>query len=370
MKTTQRFRSALSLLALLILVFGTLAYARISVSTSGLSNGVAVISNANTRRINKTVSVKAAGGSIKDARARGRYTSRKVTLGNRVIAKDSIPGDPLPTHVDANSVFFGRAIFIADKKGATVPDFTVSMKVHGSLKCKSPDLFLPPGQAVAAVAVDVVVDGASLFAGTAEQDATGPLLSTGDLTGQFTVEPNAAKISKTFPIQFGTLTDGQKLRVLFVGSTLVSFAPDVPLDYARANFYRTSSFSPVKGQQGKIQLQAAKKKVNVAYVTVNPVPPTYALYMESADTSIINDVDSSTVQVVAPTFGNFSGVPTVFDAIVGPPGDLDTDGTPDVQLTFADPATDSYLLASNTLIVTGATNAGELFYGILIRSQP
>jgi hypothetical protein len=345
--------------------------ARVSVSTGGLSDGARVNSAAGPKGINRLVLSKSKGGSIKDARARSKFTSKRVFHGNRVVARNNIAGDAQGTHVDANSVFVGVATFKANTPGATVTDFTIDVVVDGSLRCKTPDPAVPVGNCIAGVAVDIIVDGDSVFAGTALQDGAGPFQSSGAFSGAFTTEPNVGRIrNRKFPINLGTLTDGQKVQFFFVGSTLVSFAPDVPISFARADFFRTSSFKAAPKQEGKITLSAASKSVDVAYVSVQGMPPENVLFIESADTSVINDIKADSVKVVVPTVGYFPGVPSVFDAVPDAPADIDNDSVPDVRLRIDFPSIDTYLVGSNTIIVYGLTNAGEAFTGTLVRTVP
>jgi hypothetical protein len=343
------------------------AFGRVSVSTGGSSNGVGLGNFAGPKGINKLALTKASGGSINNARARAIFTPSRVRLGNQVIAKDHIAGDEQATHADANSVFVGVGTFKAKKKGARVRNVTIDVTVHGSLRCKAVDPTVPPGNSIAGMAVDIIADGSNVFSGTAIQDGSGPFTATGDIAGAFTTKPNVARIDRTFPINLGTLRDRQKVRFLFVGTTLVSFAPDLALNYAKADFYRTSSFTPAKSKKGTLTIRPAGKYVNVAYVTVPGPTPENVLFIESADTAIINKIDPKSVRVVVPTVGYFPGVPSIFTATPGKPGDLDGDSVPDVRLTIDQDNIDSIITSSNTVIVYGLTKAGETFTGTLVR---
>lgn len=358
-------RPAACLAALLVLA--SPAFGKVSVSTGGSSNGANLGSSAGPKGINKVVKTKASGGSIVNARARASFTSTNVNLGNQVIAKDNIPGDQQFTHVDANSVFVGVGTFKANKKGARVPNVKIKVKVHGSLRCKTTDPTVPPGNSIAGVAVDIVANRSHVFSGTAYQDGSGPFNSTGRLAGSFTTRPNVARIDKSFPINLGTLRDGQKVPILFVGSTLVSFAPDLALDYAKADFYRTSSFTPVKSKKGSLTIRPSRKTVKVQYVTINGPTPENVLFIESADASVIKRIDPKSVRVVVPTVGYYQGVPSVFSAKPGAPADINANSVPDVRLTVNQQNIDSIILNSNTVIVYGLTKSGEPFTGTLVR---
>jgi hypothetical protein len=368
MKARYGIRLAAWLAALVIA--GGAAEARVSVSTAGNSNGTAVNSANGPKKINTPARCNANGGSIKDARAKSVFTKKQVKHGNKVVAKSGIAGDALPTHVDANSVFAGTAKFIADTPGGTVNNFTIDIGIDGVLRCKSPVPNLPPGNAIAGVAVDVVVDGVNRFAGTAIQDGNGLFAAGGALAGAFTQTPNQAEISsRSFPINLGTLTDGQRLQFFFIGSTLVSFAPDLPIDFAAADFYNTSTFKAAPAQGGKIEISSAAKKVKVYYVTVTPSPPTYALFIESADAALLADIQPGSVKVAVPAVGYF-GTPSVFDATAAAPGDIDADGVPDVVIDVTDPQFDTVALSSNTVIVYAVTNGGVPLLGTLRRTAP
>lgn len=358
---------ATNFVILATLLFANPAFGKVSASTGGLSNGVGLGSTAGPKGINKEVLSKASGGSIVNSRARASFTSTQVRLGNQVIAKDNIAGDAQPTHVDANSVFVGVGTFKANKKGARVRNFTIDVKVHGSLRCKVVDPTVPPGNSIAGVAVDIIADRSHVFSGSAYQDGSGPFIANGNLAGAFTTRPNVAQIDKSFPINLGTLRDGQKIPFLFVGSTLVSFAPDLALNYAKADFYRTSSFSPAKTKKGSLTIRPSRKTVKVEYVRLDGPTPENVLFIESADTSVINGINPKSVRVVVPTVGYYPEVPSVFSAKPGTPADINENSVPDVRLTINQPNIDSIITSSNTVIVYGLTKSGEAFTGTLVR---
>ncbi len=364
MKTVDLALSATCLAAMLIGV--NPAFGRVTVSTGGTSNGVTLGNFNGPKGINQLALTHGSGGSILDARARAIFTATNISLGNQVIAKDNIPGDALPTHVDANSVFFGVGTFKADTPGAQVPNFTIKLKMDGSLRCKAADPALPAGYSIAGVAVDVFADGRNLFSGTAIQDGAGPFTATGRLSGAFTTKPNNATINKYFPINLGTLRDGQKVHFLFIGSTLVSFGADVALQYAKADFLRTSSFTPATNKPGTLTIRPAGKYVNVVYQSVATPTPKNVLYIESSDTTVINEINPKSVRVAVPTVGYFPGTPSVFIATPSAPGDIDKDSIPDVKLTFSQSNIDYIISRSNTVIVYGLTKSGETFTGTLI----
>lgn len=365
MNTANRIISATCVASLLTVA--SPAFGRVTVSTGGLSNGVGLGNFAGPKGINTPALTKASGGSINNARARAFFSPTRVRLGNQVIAKDDIAGDEQATHVDANSVFVGVGTFKANRKGARVRNFTIDVTVHGSLRCKVVDPNVPPGNSIAGMAVDIIADGSSVFSGSALQDGSGPFTVNGDLAGAFTTQPNVARIDRTFPINLGTLRDGQKVPFLFIGSTLVSFAPDLAIDYAKADFLRTSSFTPAKTKKGKLTIRPAGKYINVAYVSVPGPTPENVLFIESIHAAIINNIDSESVRVAVPTVGYFPGVPSVFPATPGAPADIDGDSIPDVRLTIDQPNIDSIITSSNTVIVYGLTKAGEVFTGTLVR---
>lgn len=347
------------ILALVAFVFSfctfDIAEANVTTNVGGFSNGATINDADGPRGIRQRSLSSDRGGSIRSARAKARFTSRKVNLGNRVIAARTA-GDQEFTHVDANSVFAGTARFISND-GNPVDNFTIGVKVKGNLACRTPNPNVPDGFSVAAAAVDLIIDNTSRLAGSAWQDGTGLFTPFGEVGGAFTTSANRARINRTFPINLGTLVDGQRLSFFFAGSTLVSFAPDVPISFCRANFFRTSSFKEVKKQGGKLEIEGLSKTVDLAIIDDpnNPSGPR-VLLMEGED-DIINNIEPGSVKVLLATVGSF-------DANTSLPGDNDQDGIADVIVTVPGQPIDVLIGGNNTLYVFGATTTGETFLGI------
>lgn len=350
------FKVIFSLLAF-VFSFCTFDIAKANVTTNvgGFSNGANILDTDGPKGIRTTSLSSDKGGSIKSAKARAKFTSRKVSLGNKVIARRT-GGDQQFTHVDANSVFAGTARFISND-GNPVDDFTIGVKVKGNIACRTPDPNIPDGFSVAAAAVDLIIDNDSKLAGSAWQDGTGLYTPFGEVGAAFTASGNRARINQTFPVNLGTLVDGQRLNFFFAGSTLVSFAPEVPISFCRANFFRTSSFKEVKKQGGKLEVEGLSKTVDLAVIDdpENPAGPR-VLLMEGED-GIINNIEPGSVKVLLATVGTF-------DATVSDPGDNDEDGIADVIVTVPGQPIDALIGGNNTLYVFGATTTGETFLGI------
>ncbi len=332
--------------------------AKVIVGTFGSSDGASLVSEKGPKGVNKLALTTAKGGSIATATARSIFTKKKITHGNKVVSAGT-GGDAEFTHVNANSSFAGTATFISDD-GNPVENFTIDLGLSGTLKCKTPDPEIPPFFSLAQMSTDVIVDGDLDFSGTATQDGAGPFSASGDIsTGDFTTGSNTASLHKTFPINLGTLTDGQKLAFFFAGSTLVSYGADVPITYCSADFFNTDTFQAAKKQGGKINI-AAGKTVTVEFIDSPSAFGDEVLYIETSDESLLNDISS--IKVIIATGGG------VFDASAGEVGDVDSDGIADVILT----STQQYsmisalqLSSNNTVFVFGQTTAGDAFSGTL-----
>ncbi len=342
----------ISLVLVLSFLFCLSSYsvnAKVIVSTGGSSDGESLVSEKGPKGVNKLALTTAKGGSIATATARSIFTKKKITHGNKVVSAGTA-GDGEFTHVNANSSFAGIATFISDD-GNPVEDFTIDLGLNGTLRCKTPDPEIPAFFSLAQMSADVIVDGDLDFSGTATQDGSGPFSASGNIsTGDFTTGTNTASIHKTFPINLGTLTDGQKLAFFFAGSTLVSYGADVPITYCSADFFNTDTFQAAKKQGGKLTIAAGK------IVTVEFVDD--VLSIESSDSSLLSGI--STLRVVIATGGG------VFEASAGAVGDIDEDGISDVIVTATNQVSMISALnisSNNTAFVFGATTTGEAFSG-------
>ncbi len=335
------------------------SFGAVLVNTGGKSNGSSLSGEAGPKGINQTVTLRKSGGSIKQAKARGLFSKTNVNLGNQVVSKGT-PGDPKLTHVDANSIFAGTGTFMSDD-GNPVENFTIGVDVHGTLKCKSNAM--STFFSIAQTGVELTIDDESKFSGTATQDGTGPFFDSGDLSGQFQMGANIAMIDKQFPINLGTLEDGQKLPFLFIGTTLVSYGEKVGIKFCSADFLKTSSFEPLPGQKGTLDLEAGKE-VTVVYVDndTSVISGNEKLLIESQDSNLINNIKPGSVKVVFPTN-------VTYDADAGPPGDINSNGLTDSELTVGGSSTTLATTISsrgiNTLVVYGQTTNGEVFFGLL-----
>lgn len=330
--------------------------ARVSVNIGGTSDGSPVTSAKGPVGINKSVVTTAKGGSIATAIARSKFNAKKITHGNKVISKGTA-GDSDFTHVDADSIFVGTATFRSDD-GEPVENFTIDIGLSGKLRCKTPDPDIPQFFSLAQMATDVIVDDELLFSGGATQDGEGTFSAVGDIgTSDFTTGPNTASIKKSFPINLGTLSDGQKLAFFFAGYTLVSYGADVPITYCTADFFSTDTFAPAKNQPGKFTIEAATKTVDPGLTDDN------VLFIESEDEDLLADIDLLKV-IISVGAG-------VYDVSAGAIGDVDGDGVSDVVVTASSPSDQSALLSdllnssNNTLFVFGQTGDGEAFSGVL-----
>ncbi len=347
-----------TLMVILLLANCIPSFASVFVFTGGSSNGASLSGAKGPAGINKQLTLSKSGGSISSAKAKAKFTREQVKLGNSVKAKRT-PGDPIFTHVDANSVFAGLATFISDD-GNPVEDFTIGLDVKGNLKCTSgaEDEFF----SLAQVGVELGIDDTTKFTGTATQDGTGAFFDSGDLTGQFETGANIASIDKQFPINLGTLVDGQMLVFIFYGTTLVSFGEEIPIDFCSADFFRTSSFKPLPAQKGKVELKEGVK-VTVDYVDddLNVVSGNEKLLLESSNSEILNNVKPGSIKIIFPTT-------ITYEAEAGPVGDANSNGTSDVELTSENTQSINQLIAgrsTNNLIVVGETTTGIVFYGVL-----
>lgn len=360
-------------LALLFLISFQPCIAGVTVDVGGPSNGDNLFGFNGPAGINRLAKTKDSGGSIQRANAKGIFTRTMVTLGNRVIANKT-SGDQDFTHVDANSLFVGIGTFKSND-GNPVPDFTIDLAVRGNLQCKTPDPNVPEFFSIANVGVELVVDNQTKFVGSATQDGTGSFATTGNLTGQFTTSPNKAAIRKKFPINLGTLSDGQRLLFIFQGSTLVSFGEDVPIDFCTADFFRTDSFQPAKKQQGTLDIKGAKN-INVSVVDDDPniVSGNEKLIIEDSDAGFLNSIEENSVRVLIPVNelelvfpGSNSGT---FDVDLGSVGDLNGNNIFDREVVFSGGSSTlpSILFGGqtiNTIYVTGLTTSGDAFFGTL-----
>jgi hypothetical protein len=339
------------------------AKAKVSVSTGGSSDGDPLVSATDPVGVNRTVLTLAKGGSIKTATARSVFTKERIMHGNKVISRGT-DGDAEFTHTNANSVFAGRATFHSDD-GQPVDNFTIDLGINGTLKCKTPDPDIPQFFSLAQMSADVIVDADSKFSGTATQDGAGPFSASGDIsTGDFTSSANTASIHKSFPIDLGTLSDGQKLAFFFAGSTLVSYGSDVPITFCSADFFHTDTFQAAKKQAGKISVEAGQS-VDVGFIPADAHinSESDVLFIESPDESLLSDIASIQV-IIALGGGNFT-------ATAGDLGDVDSNGISDVVLT-ADTADNQTTMinalnnsSNNTVFVFGQTNTGDAFAGTL-----
>jgi len=328
--------------------------AKVSVYTSGTSNGEDLSSAKGPKGLNKPVLTSSKGGSILSAAARSSFTKTKITHGNKVVSAGTA-GDADLTHVNADSVFAGTATFTSND-GNPVDNFTIDIGLSGSLKCKTPDPNIPAFFSLSQMAVDVYADGTERFSGTATQDGSGLFTVSGDIaSSDFKSSANRASIKKSFPINFGTLVDGQKLAFFFAGSTLVSYGADVPITYCSADFFSTDTFQAAKGQAGKISISAAK--------TVKVEFQNSTLSIESADTALLEEISSAQVLI---SLG--AGAFTVSAADVA---DLDGDDIPDLILNADTPSNQAAMISAiqnssnNSLFVFGTTSTGDAFYGVL-----
>ena len=352
----KSLRTILTILSCLLIC--NPSFASVFVFTGGSSNSVSLAGANGPRGINKLLLLSKSGGSISKAKAKAKFTREQVKLGNSVTAKKT-KGDPEFTHVDADSIFVGLATFTSDD-GNPVKDFTIGLDVKGTLKCKSgaeQEFF-----SLSQVGVEVDVDDEVKFTGTATQDGTGPFFESGQLSGQFDRGANTASINKQFPINLGTLEDGQMLAFVFSGTTLVSFGEEIPIEFCAADFFRTSTFQPIPGQKGKIDLKEGIQ-VKVIYVDddLKTVSGNEKLLLESTRSEILSNIKPGSLKIIFPTT-------ITYDASAGPVGDANNNGTPDVVLSSDQTDSINTLIATrsvNNVIVTGQTNSGEIFFGVL-----
>ncbi len=349
-------KTSISLVIICLSLFYSPVSAKVIVSTGGSSDGESLVSEKGPKGVNKLALTTAKGGSIATATARSIFTKKKITHGNKVVSAGT-DGDEEFTHVNANSSFAGIATFISDD-GNPVENFTIDLGLNGTLRCKTPDPEIPTFFSLAQMSTDVIVDGNLNFSGTATQDGAGPFSASGDIsTGDFTTGSNTASIHKTFAINLGTLTDGQKLAFFFAGSTLVSYGADVPITYCSADFYNTDTFQAAKKQGGKLTI-AAGKTVTVGFIDNVSVFGDEVLFIESSDTSLLTNIE--TLRVVIAVGGG------VFTASAGAIGDVDEDGVSDVVVTATSQASLISALqlgSNNTVFVFGETSAGDVFSG-------
>ena len=350
-------RSTLAIILSLIVCIPS--FAGILDFTGGTSNRVSLFGTSGPAGINRPLLLSKSGGSISRAKAKAKFTREQVKLGNSVKAKRT-PGDPIFTHVDADSLFIGLATFTSDD-GNPVEDFTIGLDVKGTLKCKSDaeDEFFSLSQ----VGVELAVDGVTKFIGTGTQDGTGAFFDSDQLTGQFETGANTASIDKQFPINLGTLADGQMLSFVFYGTTLVSFGEDIPIDFCSADFFRTSSFKPLPAQKGKIELKEGVK-VTVDYVDndLSVISGNEKLLLESSNSEILYNIKPGSLKVIFPAT-------ITYDVEAGPVGDANGNGTPDVELTSSQNIQSINTLiagrSTNNFVVVGGTTTGIVFYGVL-----
>lgn len=344
----------------LLLCTANFASAKVSVSTGGSSDGTSLVSQKGPKGPNATVVTSAKGGSIAKASAKSLFTKKKITHGNKVISSGTT-GDAELTHVSANSFFAGTATFHSDD-GEPVENFTIDLGLDGSLRCKTSDPELGQGFSIAKMSTDVIVDGTVKFSGAATQDGSDVFTTTGNLSsGDFTTGDHSATLKKTYQINLGTLTDGQKLPFFFAGSTLVSYGADVPISFCEADFFHTDTFQAAKAQGGKLTI-AAGNPVTVGYIDDPDVPADEVLYIESPNATLLGSIDTVKV-IVAVDGGTFTAAP-------GLVGDVDEDGIPDIVITATDPVQSVMVIAlqnsfNNTVIVYGETSDGAAVSGSL-----
>lgn len=351
-------------------VFFAVSFAAADIMTTinGDSNGVLLYGVSGPKKLGVMTNVSKTGGSIKEAKARGIYTKYRVDIGNEVIAKKT-SGDPNMTHLRAGSLFYGIATVVANKKGATIKNFIINYKINGSLKCKADDPLVTKFHSRAYAETLVQFDNKTKFQGSAEQDGAG-IFDGGKkkLASKFQqIDRYQASINKTFPIKLGTVRDGQKFHVLFLGDTVVSFAAETPIAYCAADFLKTSTFTEKAGQGAKMGYRQAKK-VKIAF-DPTPFPLSqffgdFKVYVEGPE-SLLKKIELETVKLYVRIGDNGAIKPVSMDEI----GDQDQDGKKDRALVFSGQDMTSLLEMSQwgyttkeTLFMTGSADE-EAFIG-------
>lgn len=368
MKTFSFF----ALILTTLIVLPQPAAAKVVISIDGFSNGTQLSGYKGPAGINQRISLSKSGGSVREAAARAVYEKYRIFLGNKEVSKGT-KGDPQFTHVRGGSVFYGKATFHAAKKGASVKNFKLNYTMHGDLRCATTDKTVPENYSKASVEAQIRFNHKDVFAGSATVDgATGFDGGKLKLAGKFKAKSTKdVSINRVFPLNLGTLKDGQKYPTLFFGATLISYAADVPIKNCEANFQRTAEFSvpdDVAKKQGKFEYQPATAVSLVLKPQPWPLTQTQDLrvYVESANSSLLNTIDINTVQLFTRLGDSGSLQPTAIEDT----GDVDTDGVPDRALVFSQTSLiqllDFQLLnltQSGKLTLIGDTTAGEPFLG-------
>lgn len=362
-------------LAALTLVFApTLALAKVTVSINGSSNNQGLYAHKGPKGINTKIKVSRSAGSISDASARAIFKKHTVNIGNQVISAGT-EGDEFYTHVRAGSLFFGKAKFVAAKKGAKVKNFKINYHVDGTLECYSPDDSLGEGYSLASVESQIDFNQVNRFVGTASVDGySGYDGGAGDFSGHLSGDTYSVALDKDFKVNLGTVKDGKVYPMLFFGSTLVSYGAEVPIDTCYADFMNTSTFSVDEGtlaNKGTLKITPARP---VDDVLVDPQPwdlatyPDVTIYLEDANENFLNNIDVNRVQL----FERLGDAGSIQPESINEVGDQDADGMPDRGIVFDGMALYSLMEievlgyeSEVKLFLIGETEAGKPFSAVV-----
>lgn len=360
-----------SVMITLLMAMPLVSMAKVSVSINGYSIDDTLYAYKGPSGIDTKITVSQSGGSISSAKARAVFHKHNVNIGNQVISAGT-NGDDVATHVRAGSLFYGKAKFVAAKKGARVKNFKIAYHLDGSLECSTPDEDVPEGYSMAYVETSVDFNNINRFSGTATVDGVAGFDgATGDLVGKFSGSGHEVTIERDVKVNLGTLKDGKSYPMLFFGATLVSYGADVPIDTCAADFFDSAQFSvdeDTADSKGQFVITPAQP-VTVSY-SPNPWPlgtyPDLTVYIEDSDEDLLNSIDVDTVQLYERLGDSGSIAAQSLEEV----GDYDSDGIPDRGVVFA--GFDLYqqvllvLLGysdSATMFLIGETDEGTPFMG-------
>lgn len=348
------------------------ASARVKVNITGRSDGEVLYASKGPAERNDRIRVTRSAGSILSASARAKFLKHSILIGNEVVSAGT-EGDETQTLVRAGSLFFGKAKFNAVEEGATVENFNILYHLDGTVECFTEDADVPEGYAEAFVESQIRFNDDNKFAGSMTVDGvTGEDGGTGDFAGEFTGDVFQQTINQDFNVNFGTVTDGETYPLLFLGSTTVYYAADVPITDCAAQFLNSSSFHidlPERETEGTFTLIAAKK----LRAMVDPQPwernsfDDVTVYVESENETLLENINLDEVQLFERIDDNGSVVPEAMDEI----GDFDADGIPDRGIQFNGESLlnimdieSSGLRETVKLFLIGETDAGRPFMSV------
>lgn len=352
-----------------LLVMPQLAAARVNVTINGTSNGEVLYAFKGPVGIDNKITVSRSAGSISSAKARAVFHTYTVNIGNEVISAGT-EGDDEYTHVRAGSLFFGKAKFVAAKKGATVNNFKITYHVDGDLGCYIPDLDFGEGYAEAFVESQIRFNDSNKFAGTELVDgATGDQGGTGDFAGMFSGSTYEVGIDHNFKVNLGKLKDGKVYPMLFFGATYVSYGADVPIEYCYSDFLNTSKFSvdaDIADSKGQFKITPAKQVDSL----IDPQPwdsatyPDLTIYIEDENETFLNNIDVNQIQL----FERLGDAGSIQPKSIEDVGDFDQDGVADRGVVFEGVALFDLLQIEvlgfkndTTLYLIGETESGTPF---------